>query len=99
MTDVLIPSYYAAPLRMQPHIRLRPNVQPGSLGAIVRSYKSAVTKAIRDAFGGRESVWQRNYYEHVIRDAEEWDRIHLYIEANPASWLQDRGNPAPAADP
>jgi hypothetical protein len=38
-------------------------------------------------------VWQRNYYEHIIRDDEEYHRIHLYIEANVARWALDNENP------
>ena len=34
-------------------------------------------------------VWQRNYYERVIRDDAEYDRIHLYIESNVAHWADD----------
>ena len=34
-------------------------------------------------------VWQRNYYEHIIRNDEEHLRIHLYIESNPQNWLTD----------
>ena len=38
-------------------------------------------------------LWQRNYYEHVIRDDEELARIREYINANPASWDDDDENP------
>ena len=37
--------------------------------------------------------WQRNYYEHIIRNAEEHNRINLYIEANIDNWLIDNENP------
>jgi REP element-mobilizing transposase RayT len=37
-------------------------------------------------------VWQRNYYEHIIRDDGEYNRIHLYIEANAANWDKDDEN-------
>ena len=74
----------AAPLPM-------PNVKSGSLGAIIRSFKSAVTRRI-----GREhnaiGIWQRNYHEHVIRNHEEWDRIHRYLESNPVRWAADQEN-------
>jgi putative transposase len=42
-------------------------------------------------FNGR--VWQRNYYEHIIRNDTELDRITRYIESNPARWSDDRENP------
>ncbi|MFH1090911.1 MAG: hypothetical protein V1742_05005, partial [Pseudomonadota bacterium] len=42
-------------------------------------------------FPGR--LWQRNYYEHVIRTDEEFNRICEYILANPLLWEMDRENP------
>jgi putative transposase len=42
-----------------------------------------------------QRLWQGNYYEHIIRNEAEWGRIHNYIEANPATWTEDRENPAP----
>ena len=38
-------------------------------------------------------VWQRNYYEHIIRNETELDRITRYIESNPARWADDQENP------
>ena len=38
-------------------------------------------------------VWQRNYYERVIRDDEEHRRIHSYIQSNVENWSRDKGNP------
>ena len=66
-----------------------------SLGAIVGSYKSAVSKHInlsRRTPGA--PVWQRNYYDHVIRNDADLNRIREYIAGNPARWHEDRENPA-----
>jgi len=41
-------------------------------------------------------VWQRNYYEHIIRDDKNLDAIREYIDNNPANWANDRQNPAAA---
>jgi len=38
-------------------------------------------------------IWQRNYYEHIIRNDDEHNRIHLYIESNPVNWMEDYENP------
>jgi hypothetical protein len=38
-------------------------------------------------------LWQRNYYEHVIRNEREWEAIQYYIRENPARWAFDRENP------
>jgi REP element-mobilizing transposase RayT len=40
------------------------------------------------------SVWQRNYYEHVIRRDESLAKIREYIETNPLRWALDKENPA-----
>jgi len=39
-------------------------------------------------------VWQRNYYEHIIRDERDLNQIREYIENNPAKWLEDENHPA-----
>ena len=57
----------------------------GSIPTIVRSFKSAVTKRINECRGTPGApVWQRNYWERVIRDDFALTRIHRYIIANPA---------------
>jgi REP element-mobilizing transposase RayT len=42
-------------------------------------------------------LWQRSYYDHVIRDVDSLDRIRQYIVDNPARWAIDRENPDVAA--
>lgn len=39
-------------------------------------------------------VWQRNYYEHIIRDQPDWERTHVSIDSNPVRWSQDEENPS-----
>ncbi len=68
--------------------------QPGSLGAIVGAFKSAATKRInvlRVSPGAK--VWQRGYWEHIIRHDRALDRIREYIATNPARWALDPENP------
>jgi hypothetical protein len=38
-------------------------------------------------------VWQRNYYEHIVRDDGDLNAIREYIDNNPANWANDRQNP------
>jgi putative transposase len=67
---------------------------PGSLSSIVRSFKSAVTRWIKQwRATPRQPVWQRNYFEHIVRNESTLDRIRDYIETNPARWALDRENP------
>ena len=66
----------------------------GSLCAAVQNFKSVSTRKInqrRDTRGA--PVWQRNYYEHIIRNEKELDRIRAYIAGNPARWNEDVENP------
>jgi putative transposase len=65
-----------------------------SLGAITGHFKSLTSRRInrmRHAPGAR--VWQRNYYEHVVRDDRDLERIRAYIAANPLHWAEDEENP------
>ena len=65
-----------------------------SLAAFVGGFKSAVTKGIREVSGSPGTpVWQRNYFEHVIRNEESLHRIQQYIHNNPAQWEFNRENP------
>jgi REP element-mobilizing transposase RayT len=83
---------HAAPVRA--NAGSLPKVVPGSLGAIVRSYKSSVTRAVnrlRNSLGA--PVWHRNYYERVIRDERELDSIRHYITNNPLKISQINWSP------
>lgn len=68
-------------------------VQPNSLGSIVGNFKSVVTRKIN---GLRETrgapVWQRGFYDHIMRNEKELNAIRQYIRDNPARWEQDRDN-------
>jgi len=55
-------------------------------------YRQGVTEKGWPPFCHR--LWQRNYYEHIIRGEGELDRIRLYIGDNPMMWEMDRENPA-----
>ena len=62
----------------------------GSLGAILGQYKSIVTK--RSQFlrpPPPRSIWQRNYYDHIIRSVASLEKIRQYIFENPAPWVDD----------
>lgn len=58
-----------------------------SIGAIVGSFKSAVTKRINEMPATHEkAVWQRNFYDYLIRDQDDLQRVRRYIENNPIRW-------------
>jgi putative transposase len=70
---------------------------PGSLGAIVGNFKSVTARRInrlRRAPG--MPVWQRNYYEQIVRDERALNAARRYIMENPVRWAWDTYNPTAA---
>jgi REP element-mobilizing transposase RayT len=69
------------------------NALAGSLGVIVGRYKTAVTTRINNLRHSQgAAVWQRGYYERIIRNEREWQATQQYILDNPARWAEDRDN-------
>jgi REP element-mobilizing transposase RayT len=77
----------------QPH-----GVAP-TLGDVVNWFKTMTTNQYirgvkrEDRRPFHKKLWQRNYYEHVIRDEEELNRLRQYISENSANWQTDEENP------
>lgn len=66
----------------------------GSLGSIIAGFKSAVTRRINGYDPRIAPIWQRNYYEHIIRSDKSLSRIRGYVMSNPLNWTVDCENPA-----
>ena len=95
--------------RIRPKQNVQPNqgdhkdrpygTMKGTVGRIIQTYKSITThdyiigvkKHGWPPFPGK--LWQRSYYEHVIRDEDELNRIRQYIRDNPLNWETDEENP------
>ncbi|MCJ7523957.1 MAG: transposase [Candidatus Aminicenantes bacterium] len=72
--------------------QVAPTLKPSTIGAILGQFKSNSTKEIRESvYPG--FYWQRNYYEHIIRNGSELSQIRKYILENPANWNEDHDNP------
>ncbi|GHV57144.1 hypothetical protein FACS1894182_05260 [Bacteroidia bacterium] len=85
----------ALPLPQQPNQRTNElpntrfqNIGKNTLSSIIGSFKSAVTRNIHIL--GYDFSWQRNLWEHIIRDTNDHARIAEYINNNPANWDIDR---------
>ena len=66
-----------------------------TLGTIIRAFKSiSAIQSNRMLNRSGLPFWQRNYYEHLIRDEEELNIIRRYICDNPRNWLEDPDNPS-----
>lgn len=74
--------------------RTAPTGRRKPLGGLIGAYKTVSTKRFNELVhtpGAR--IWQRNYYEHILRNDDELNRIRQYIIENPARWGTDRENP------
>ena len=66
-----------------------------TIGSAVRGFKIGVTKWFNTHRAKdfsplqTKSIWQRNYYEHIIRNDHSYKNISDYIKSNPSNWLQD----------
>lgn len=69
------------------------NASAGSVGSIVGIYKSLVARQINALRGTKGSnVWQRGYWDRIVRDEAELNRIRKYIDDNPRRWNEKRDN-------
>ncbi|MCF8295463.1 MAG: hypothetical protein K9I34_05290 [Bacteroidales bacterium] len=64
------------------------NIGKNSVSSIIGSYKSAVTKHAHGV--GFDFQWQSRFYDHIIRNDAEYQRITDYIVTNPQNWEQDK---------
>lgn len=62
-----------------------------TIGSIVRGFKIGVTKWVREN-SEVQKVWQRDYYEHIIRNEKSYQIISAYILNNPENWVEDKFN-------
>ncbi|MBQ4222348.1 MAG: transposase [Prevotella sp.] len=76
------------------------NLSEISLSEVVRKFKSYTTHLYIDGVNNKgwqrfhSKLWQRNYYEHIIRNQRSYDFIANYINMNPLRWRMDNINPS-----
>ncbi len=63
-----------------------------TLAAVMRAFKSLSAIGANKVLGHTGAFWQRNYYEHVVRNEAELQRIREYVVNNPAHWDEDEEN-------
>lgn len=98
MDDVVMPNHFHGILLVDRNMggsRTAPTRRIKPLGRILGAFKTHSTKSINQFRRTPESlVWQRNFYERIIRNEAELNRISDYIVSNPANWIDDENNPA-----
>ncbi|MDE2750368.1 MAG: hypothetical protein OXI34_15530 [Chloroflexota bacterium] len=69
----------------------RRGVPASSLGSIINQFKGTVSRSVwSNLLHSRTQIWQRNYYDHIVRDEASLNEIRKYIVGNPAKWHDDR---------
>lgn len=58
-----------------------------SISTVVRYLKGGVTRTFNKKYKCNIQIWQRNYYEHIIRNEKEYYQIREYIKQNPLKWI------------
>jgi putative transposase len=90
--DVVLDAFVVMPNHFHAIVGLTDG--PTSLPKLMNAFKAASTRGVREAFDDhRLLVWQRSYFEHVVRDERGLERIREYIVTNPVRWQMDRENP------
>lgn len=93
-TGAIISHYVIMPNHIHFILYLPGNIR---LSDVIRVFKSISTVAflkndINDVITNRGKLWQRNYYEHIIRNPRSYDYIVQYINTNPSRWEKDKIN-------
>ena len=85
--DHLVPYWMKPEIQFRDDLPIQRTSVSRSLGAIIRGFKGATSR-----LAGR-SIWQRNYYEHIIRHNKEMEEITKYIQNNPIRWGSPKADP------
>ncbi len=73
--------------------KMSPSHAPRSLASFIAAFKAAVARRAGQEMGLTD-IWQRDHYEHLIRNETELQTIRVYIHANPQRWLEDQLHPS-----
>ena len=89
------PAMNTGDLPVAPTARSQRGARSGTVGAIIAQFKAASARRVNQLRGTPGApLWQRNYFEHVIRTPKAFTQIQRYIAENPLRWAFDHENPA-----
>lgn len=92
--ELQLDSFVVMPNHFHGIIKIEESLPGQTIGNIIGAFKSlAANEYLKFCKSNNlpiEKLWQRNYYEHIIRDEEDYSRIVDYIENNPLKWNEDQ---------
>lgn len=94
--SVTVDSFVVMPNHLHGVLAVDGGPRTPHLGTVIRGFKAAATRDARQEGLAPASapLWQRGYWEHVVRSPSDLDRIREYVDTNPARWDLDRENPS-----
>ena len=91
---VIMPNHVHGIIVLEPSDRAGLEPAPTVLSEIVRQFKTFSARRINQLrHTPGKPVWQRNFYDHIIRDEKDYEAVVNYIYLNPQSWAKDDENP------
>ena len=85
---VIMPNHIHLLIRIEERINPFPT-NKCNIPNVVGKYKAAVTRAVGNAFMHSKKIWQPSFYDHIIRNENDYQSIWQYISGNPSKWLDD----------
>ena len=84
---VVMPNHVHAIVVFESNSQARMYACP-TLGTVIGNYKAAVSRGIH-LIDPKRNVWQKRYYDHIIRGQKDYEKIWTYIDENPVKWESD----------
>ena len=82
---IIMPNHFHGIIKIWPSLEFSNRPQNKKLPIIIGSYKSAVSKSVHKE-GFEEFAWHKSYYDNIVRDKGDLNRIRRYISNNPSNW-------------
>jgi REP element-mobilizing transposase RayT len=99
VTGIRLDEFVVMPNHVHGIVVITPGEPPASLSDVMKSFKSLSTNAYSEGVTARgwepfdRHLWQRSYYDQIIRSAEHLDRVRTYVADNPQNWESDEEHP------
>lgn len=86
---VIMPNHIHILIRITERMDPFPTEKRYDIPNVIGKYKAAVTRAAGNTFMYSGKLWQSSFYDHIIRNDEDYQNIWQYISGNPSRWMED----------